>query len=110
MGRDRPEQAFQNQVVQLAHTFGWLVQHTRAAKQGDRWLTPIQGDAGFPDLVLVHYRRGIIFAELKSDTGALSDAQYQWGRTIKEAGGEWKLWRPKDLDEIQRRLSAGGKR
>jgi hypothetical protein len=110
MGRDRPEQAFQNQVVQLAHTFGWLVQHTRAAKQGDRWLTPIQGDAGFPDLVLVHYRRGIIFAELKSDTGALSDAQYQWGRTIKEAGGEWKLWRPKDLDEIQRRLSGKGKR
>ena len=107
MGRDRPEQAFQNQVVQLAHTHGWLVQHTRAAKQGDRWLTPIQGDAGFPDLVLVHYRRGIIFAELKSDTGALSDAQYQWGRTIREAGGEWKLWRPKDLEQIQRRLARG---
>lgn len=104
-----PEAAFQSQVVQLAHTYGWLVQHTRPAKQGDRWLTPIQGDAGFPDLVLVHHKRGIIFAELKSPSGPVSDAQYQWGRTIKEAGGEWKLWRPKDLEAIARRLGGGVK-
>jgi hypothetical protein len=101
------EAAFQSQVVQLAHTFGWLVQHTRPAKQGDRWLTPITGDVGFPDLVLAHYRRGVIFAELKTDTGALSDPQYQWGRTLKEAGAEWRLWRPKDMDAIQKRLGGG---
>lgn len=99
-----PEAAFQSQVVQLAQTFGWLVQHTRPAKQGDRWLTPIQGDAGFPDLVLAHPVRGIIFAELKSATGALSEAQYLWGHTLREGGGEWRIWRPSDLDAIQRRL------
>ena len=99
-----PEAGFQRQVIQLAHTFGWLVQHTRPAKQGDRWLTPIAGDAGFPDLVLVHPERGIIYAELKSDKGAVSDAQHKWGRAIRDAGGEWRLWRPKDLDDIVLRL------
>lgn len=107
MGRG-PEAAFQSQVIQLAHTFGWLVQHTRPAKQGDRWLTPISGDVGFPDLVLVHPNRGVLFVELKSDTGAVSDAQYKWGRNIRDAGGEWKIWRPKDMDEIQRRLGHKG--
>lgn len=107
MGRG-PEAAFQAQVIELAHTFGWMVQHTRAAKQGDRWLTPIAGDVGFPDLVLVHPSRGILFVELKSPKGALSDAQYEWSRAIRDAGGEWKLWRPKDLDAIQRRLSKKG--
>ena len=110
MGRQAygPEGAFQRQVIQLAHTFGWLVQHTRPVKQGDRWLTPISGDVGFPDLVLVHPNRGIIFAELKSETGAVSDAQFKWGSRIRAAGGEWKIWRPKDMDEIQRRLGHKG--
>ena len=103
MGRG-PEAAFQAQVIQLAHTYGWLVQHTRPAKQGERWLTPIAGDAGFPDLVLVHLSRGILFVELKSPTGAISDAQYEWSRAIRDAGGEWKVWRPKDYPEVQRRL------
>lgn len=103
-----PEAAFQSQVVQLAQTLGWLVQHTRPAKQGDRWLTPITGDVGFPDLVLAHPTRGVIFAELKSPTGAVTDAQYKWGQVIRSAGGEWRIWRPADLDKIQKRL--GGKR
>ena len=99
-----PEAAFQSQVVQLAHTLGWLVQHTRPAKQGDRWITPIQGDAGFPDLVLAHPLRGVIFAELKSATGLVSDAQHVWARALRDAGAEWRLWRPKDMHDIQRRL------
>jgi hypothetical protein len=49
----------------------------------------------------------VIFAELKTDTGALSDPQYQWGRTLREAGAEWRLWRPKDMDAIQKRLGGG---
>jgi hypothetical protein len=108
MGRQAygPEGAFQRQVIQLAHTFGWLVQHTRPAKQGDRWLTPISGDVGFPDLVLVHPHRGVLFVELKSDTGAVSDAQYKWGRAIRDGGSEWRIWRPKDWPEIEKRLGA----
>lgn len=74
------ESAFQAQVVQLAQTFGWMVQHTRPAKQGDRWLTPITGDIGFPDLVLAHPVRGVLFVELKTDKGAVSDAIYRGGR------------------------------
>ena len=103
------ESAFQAQVVQLAQTFGWLVQHTRPAKQGDRWLTPITGDGGFPDRVLAHAARGLLFVELKTDKGAVSDAQYRWGRTIRDAGGTWRIWRPKDWPEIERVLGARGR-
>jgi hypothetical protein len=98
------ESAWQAQLVQLAHTFGWLVQHTRPAQHGDRWMTPITGDVGFPDLVLVHPQRGVVFAELKTDRGAVSEMQYKWGRAIRDAGGEWRIWRPKDIDEVIKRL------
>lgn len=104
------ESAFQSQIVQLAHTYGWLVQHTRPAKQGDRWLTPITGDPGFPDLVLAHPSRGVLFVELKTQRGAVSEAQYQWGRTIRDGGAEWRIWRPKDYEEILKRLSGKGER
>ena len=102
------EAAFQAQVIQLAQTFGWMVQHTRPAKQGDRWLTPIAGDVGFPDLVLAHAVRGVLFVELKTDKGAVSDAQYKWGRTLRDGGAAWRIWRPKDWPEIERVLGARG--
>jgi len=59
------EREFQQAVVQLARLMGWRVHHTRPAlTQRGRWLTPIQGDAGFPDLVLCRPPR-LILAELK---------------------------------------------
>ena len=100
------EAAFQSQIVQLAITLGWYVHHTRPAKQGDRWLTPVIGNVGFPDLVMAHEKRGVLFAELKTDKGAVSDEQYKWGRKIRDGGGEWRIWRPKDWPEIEKRLGA----
>ena len=100
------EAAFQSKVVQLALTLGWMVQHTRPAKQGDRWLTPITGHAGFPDLVLAHKKLGVLFVELKTERGAVTDDQYKWGRTIRDGGAEWRIWRPKDWPEIEKRLGA----
>ena len=80
------EAQWQAQVVQLAQTFGWLVQHTRPAKVGDKWVTPITGNVGFPDLVLAHPERGVLFAELKA------------------GGAECYLWRPDDLTAVLKRL------
>jgi hypothetical protein len=100
------ESHFQNSVIMLAKLHGWLVMHTRAVEiRPGVWKTPLQGHAGYPDLTLVHSFRGIIFAELKSDIGRVSPMQKAWHDRIHEAGGEIHVWRPKDLDEISKRLA-----
>jgi len=98
------EKDWQAQVVQLAGTFGWMVQHSRPAQVGDRWMTAITGNVGFPDLVLAHRTKGVIFAELKTETGRIAPAQTDWRDTLA-SHVEWHLWRPSDLDAVMRRLS-----
>jgi hypothetical protein len=47
------ERDFQARVVALARLTGWRVYHSRPAQYGNgRWHTPLQGDAGLPDLIL----------------------------------------------------------
>ena len=43
MPSGQSEAAFQSQIIQLAHTFNWLVQHTRPAKQGARSASRVGG-------------------------------------------------------------------
>jgi len=103
------EAEFQTSVISLARMYGWRVQHARAVQMANgKWLTPIQGDAGFPDLILVKpgARGGIIFAELKTDLGRVAPHQRDWLRAIDAAGGEVCVWRPADLQTIAERLSA----
>ena len=98
------EKALQNAVIELAHLFGWLVHHTRPAQMpSGRWATPIQGDAGFPDLVLVR-GHDTIFVELKSAIGRTSDKQDAWIAALREAGQEVHIWRPRDITDIKNRL------
>ena len=100
------ESYFQSQVIMLAKLHGWLVMHTRAVEiRPGVWKTPLQGHAGFPDLVLVHPDRGLIFAELKSDKGKLSAMQIVWSEALTIAGQEVYLWRPRDIDFISTRLA-----
>lgn len=62
------EGAFQAKIVALAEKCGWLVYHTYDSRRSKE---------GFPDLVLT--RRGeIIFAEVKTTKGKVSDFQKQW--------------------------------
>jgi hypothetical protein len=99
------EAQFQAQVIQLARMNGWKVFHP--AKMMDRngtWRTALQGDKGWPDLVLAHKDRGLIVAELKSDVGKLSFEQQAW-LTHLAPWAEVYVWRPKDLDTIAGRLS-----
>ena len=97
------EKHFQQKVITVAHYYGWLVQHTRAVNSEGRWMTPISGDAGFVDLVLVHPTRGLIFAELKSDRGKISANQVAWIDALS-GHAECHVWRPKDLHNIIHRL------
>lgn len=104
------EAAFLKQVVELARLRGWMVYHQRPALTRKGWRTALQGDAGFPDLVLVRAmrslwgRRSVIFAELKSETGVMTEAQRTWGAALAKAGICFRCWRPSDWPEIEETL------
>jgi hypothetical protein len=90
------EAQFLQQVRDLALLTGWTVYHTHDSRRSD---------AGFPDIVAVNPRQArTIFAELKTQTGRLSDAQKAWLASLAEAGQETALWRPADLDDIKQIL------
>ena len=75
-------------ILDAAKLLGWRAFHVRNSKAG-----VIQGDPGFPDLVLV--RKGdVIFVELKSQLGRMTDAQRAWGDALPSC----YLIRPSDLD------------
>jgi len=89
------------QILDLAHVRGWLAQHTRPAWTAKGWRTPIQGDKGFPDLVLARAPR-VIIAELKDDRAQLSKEQKLWVERLSDCRGvEVYVWRPRDWAEIE---------
>ena len=95
------EDEFKSRVIDTAKHHGWRVHHTRPARTTQGWRTPVEGHAGLPDLVLA--RDGlVILAELKSDTGDVSDDQGLW---LEAAGPSGRLWRPADWLEILAELS-----
>ena len=86
------EKEFQAQVVEMAKAFGWLVYHTWNSQHSA---------AGFPDLVMVRGGK-LIFAELKTEKGMLSDAQWEWAMELKGVKGvNAYMWRPSSIDEIE---------
>jgi hypothetical protein len=96
------EAAFQQVVIDVARWHGWKVFHPLPAQNArGRWRTAQAGDTGFPDLVLAHPKRGVIFAELKSAIGKLSDRQQAWIDTLRQAGAEVYVWRPADIEQIK---------
>jgi len=99
------EKAFTAQIIALARWYKWRTAHFRPGKtQRGRWVTPVQGDgAGFFDLVLVKRPR-VIFAELKTERGKLSEQQKKWFDETAMGVAETYLWRPRDIDEIERIL------
>jgi len=101
------EAQFQSAVVQLARLNGWMVHHTRAAQlRPGIWATPIQGNAGWPDLALCRPQHGdFILAELKKEGGRLSAGQKTWLLCLSQAGVEVHVWYPSDMTQIQNRLA-----
>jgi hypothetical protein len=99
------EQVFTAQVIELARRLGWLVAHFRSAmtKRG-RWVTAVQGDGvGFPDLVCLRHDRAII-AELKAAKGKTTAEQEMWLAAARSAKFEVYLWKPADIEIIERIL------
>ena len=94
------EEDFTTQVVELCQTLGWLVTHSRPARTSKGWVTPIQGHAGFPDLVMTRGER-VLFAELKSEKGKLTANQEAWLNGLRLSKDvEVFVWFPHDWDQI----------
>lgn len=97
------EAQWQAQVIQLARLYRWHVHHCRPAMRASgQWSTPIQGDPGFPDLVLAKAGR-VIFAELKIDDphSTLGPEQAAWRDVLTGDGVEWFCWRPRQLEQVK---------
>jgi hypothetical protein len=106
--RQPTEAECQRTIVEAAHLGGWLVHHARPARTGAGWRTAIQGDAGFPDLVLA--RRSppwrVIVVELKRRPNRPTAAQRLWLDAIAGAGVDARLaWMPDDLDDLVAELT-----
>lgn len=106
------EKEFQGHVLSLAVAKGWRCYHTYDSRRSQ---------PGFPDLVMVRGGR-IVFAELKSERGKLSEPQMEWILALREVeervdyyvmDAGWddpsdtmlvQCWRPSDWPEIERIL------
>lgn len=95
LARAMTEAELQSAIIAAAKLLGWRVCHFRAAKTERGWRTPIEGDAGFPDLVLARRMR-VLFLECKSDKGRLSPDQSAWCSALPD----YWLVRPSDLDAV----------
>jgi len=86
------EKDLREQVRDLCRLFGWKMYFS--------W-TSIHSPRGFPDLVLVHPSKNrVIFAELKSEKGKLTEEQVEWLDALGKCGQEVYVWRPSNWEEI----------
>jgi len=84
------ESQFERQVKQLAALFGYAYYHT--------WRS-IHSPDGYPDCCLAKPGR-LVFIELKSEKGKVSDKQQEWLDTLEAAGAEAYVFRPSQFDEL----------
>lgn len=98
------EREFQQHIIGAAEQLGWRCYHATAAKDGA---------PGFPDLVLAHPTRGIVFAELQTNRGKPSPEQQDWLLVLRAAaqltngGVQVRIWKPDDLNDILSVLGHG---
>jgi hypothetical protein len=92
------EAHFQASVISVCKLFGVALFHPYYSERS----TP-----GWPDLALCG-TRGFILRELKTEVGKLTADQEKWGSMLRQAGMNWDVWRPGDLQSgrIQRELQA----
>ena len=89
------EKAFQEAVIEAASYLGWRHFHPYEMRKSD---------PGWPDLVLVRPPR-LLFVELKSENGKVTDAQQEWMYVLTGVPGvEVYVWRPLDWDLIEEML------
>jgi hypothetical protein len=94
------EKEFQRQVIDLARILGYVfIYHAQLSKWSEK---------GWPDLVLVRVlpgRERIVYAELKSERGTLTDRQRVVIAYLQAAGAYVHVWKPSDFDTIAKVLA-----
>ena len=99
------EADFQRTLIEYLEWNGWKVHAERPARTKDGWVTPIQGDKGFPDVIAVKGKR-VLAIELKSEKAKyLTTAQWDWLEAFGKAGVEVYAWRPSDWENIVKCLA-----
>lgn len=90
------EKQWQKQIVDLAAQLGWRkTYHVYDSRRSH---------SGWPDLVLLRDR--IVYVEVKTERGKLSDTQKDWLNAIVNAKGEAYVARPRDLEFLAYVLTA----
>jgi hypothetical protein len=92
---DLTEKQWQSQVVDLGKMLGWRLYHPYDSRRSN---------PGYPDLTLVRDR--IVFLELKTEKGKLSEPQRDWLTALRRAGGEAYVVRPSQLQDLADVLAA----
>jgi VRR-NUC domain len=110
--RYQAETPLLHNLLDVAGQYGWMRYHALPAtiRQG-RMLTPYLGDKGFPDLVLVHPRGGILFRELKAEGHYPDPDQRKWLERLEsaiEVGTSVGWWRPRDQQDAVNLLGGIG--
>ena len=86
------EKGFMSAVLDLAKLTHWRCYHTFDARRSE---------AGFPDICMTRDGR-ILFAELKTERGRVTEAQREWLEALASCpGAEVKVWRPSDWDDVE---------
>lgn len=87
-------------IIEAARIAGWRIHGERTAiRQSGRYSTPIKGDAGFPDLILV--RDGELLAvELKRKPNRVETGQQAWLDALGHVAGVTAIvvWVPEQQD------------
>jgi VRR-NUC domain-containing protein len=91
---DVTEKQFMAAVIEMAQMLGWLIYHTHNSRRSE---------AGFPDIVCVRRDR-VLFVELKTEKGRLSEEQERWLSALGLAGAAVHCWRPSDWPAIEAAL------
>lgn len=94
-----PEATFQQQVIDLAKTYRWLVYHTHDSRFSER---------GFPDLVCV--KGGVMLGiELKKEGAVPTPAQDRWLDELGAVPGvRTMVARPSDFEALKDILATAG--
>ena len=89
-------------IVAAAKLAGWRVHGERAGRnRRDEWSTPIMGDRGFPDLILVRNRM-LLAIELKRKPNGMGDGQQAWLDDLNRVPGvqAFVVWVPEQQDDL----------